>query len=114
MKNLLLILTLIISFSASSQYNNFGNINTSSLKFGCGNDLDLSFTGGMFVTAGIAVYYIPRMNYNSYSTSSSSFTPSQTQTLQNVAIGLLITGGIILIEESIRHGVHKARGYNKW
>lgn len=111
MKKLLLILTLIVSFAAKSQYNNF---NTNSLKFGCGNDLDLSFTGGILVTAGIAVYYIPRMNYNSYSTSSSSFTPSQTQTLQNVAIGLLITGGIILIEESIRHGVHKARGYNKW
>jgi hypothetical protein len=115
MKNLLLILTFIFSFSLNAQYR---NLNVNSLKFGCGNDLDLSYTGGLLVTAGVALYYVPKINYSNYYTYSptqtQSFTPTQTQTIQNIGISLLITGGIILIEESIRHGIHKSRGRHKW
>jgi hypothetical protein len=37
-------------------------------------------------------------------------TDKQYNNIQNIGIGLLIAGGMILIEESIRHSAHKKGG----
>ncbi len=104
MRKLLLIIAMLVSMECSGQSFPFGY--NSGIRLGCGNDLDLTFTGSMFIVAGGGMYFygLQRINYI-YQT-----TDKQYNNIQNIGIGLLIAGGVILIEESIRHSVHKKSG----
>jgi hypothetical protein len=104
MRKLLLIIAMLVSMECSGQSFPFGY--NSGLRLGCGNDLDLTFTGSMFIAVGSGafVYGYQRINYI-YQT-----TDKQYNNIQNIGIGLLIAGGVILLEESIRHSVHKKSG----
>ena len=103
MKKLLIITLLLVSFEGKSQNWPFGY--GSGLRFGCGNDLDLTFTGTTFVLGGVGVYYYGV--YNNPYMYNTQMSNSQSIQLQNIGITLAITGVIVLIEESIRHSSHK-------
>ena len=104
MRKLLLIIAMLVSIECSGQAFPFGY--NSGIRLGCGNDLDLTFTGSMFIVAGSGMYFygLRRIDYITVSTD------KQYNNIQNIGIGLLIAGGVILIEESIRHSVHKKGG----
>ena len=108
MKKIVLTIMLFLSLECSAQSFPFGY--GTGIKFGCGNDLDLTFTGSMFIVAGSGLYSYGyyRVDYlNNYS-------DKQYVTIQNIGISLIITGGVILIEESIRHGIHRNGNKKRW
>jgi len=96
--------TLMTTFSRA-QFSPFGYYG---LRFGCGNDLDLTFTGSVLMVGGAFTYmygnqFYPVMNNQQQ--------PTQLQmyNIQKVGVTLVITGVVVLVEESIRHGLHKRR-----
>lgn len=95
----------MISFVGKSQYGPLGY--GYGIRFGCGDDLDLTFTGSMLLVGGGLTY--------GYSTQVYPYIynqpPSQIQInkLQTIGMTLVITGAVILIEESIRHSLHRRR-----
>lgn len=103
MKKLLIVFLLLISFESKSQNFPFGY--GTGLRFGCGNDLDLTFTGTTFVVGGVATYYYGV--YNNPYLYNTQMSNNQSIQIQNIGITIAITGVIILIEESIRHSSHR-------
>lgn len=96
--------TLMSSFSRA-QFSPLGNYG---LRLGCGNDLDLTFTGSVLIVGGGLTYLYANQLYP---VMYNQLQPTQMQVLQLQQIGvkLVITGVAVLVEESIRHGLHKRR-----
>ena len=103
MKKFVLILFLLTSINCVGQRGPFGY--GYGIRFGCGNDLDLTFTGTTFVVGGVATYYYGV--YNNPYLYNTQMSNNQSIQIQNIGIAIAITGVIILIEESIRHSSHR-------
>lgn len=106
MKKLIIIVLLLIPFMGKTQYNPFYGYGYG-LRFGCGNDVDLTFTGSMLMVGGTATYFYGSQIYPY--TTNQQLTQDKITNLQTIGISLIITGAVILIEESIRHSSHRRR-----
>ena len=111
MKKLVLTLFLLTSLNCLGQRGPFGY--GYGIRFGCGNDLDLTFTGGMLLAGGGFTYLYGAQVYPFLTPGYSTY-PNQQQvyTVQTIGLSILCLGAGILIEESIRHSLHK-RGKTK-
>ena len=111
MKKLVLTLFLLTSLNCVGQRGPFGY--GYGIRFGCGNDLDLTFTGGMLLAGGGFTYLYGAQVYPYFTPGYSTY-PNQKQmnNIQTIGLVILSTGVGILIEESIRHSLHK-RGKTK-
>jgi hypothetical protein len=110
MRNLVRTLILVIGFSmisfvGKSQYGPLGY--GYGIRFGCGNDLDLTFTGSMLLIGGGLTYGYGTQVYPYMYTQPP--TQLQINKLQTIGVTLVITGAVVLIEESIRHSLHRRR-----
>jgi len=101
---MVLLFTLMTTFGRA-QFSPFGYYG---LRFGCGNDLDLTFTGSVLIIGGGITYLYANQLYPIMYNQQQ---PTQTQVfqLQQIGVKLVITGVVVLVEESIRHGLHKRR-----
>jgi len=97
--------TMISSFGRT-QFYPFGYYG---LRFGCGNDVDLTFTGSLLMVAGGVTYLYGNQLYPVMYNQSQPPTQAQIYNIQKIGVTLVITGAVVLIEESIRHGLHKRR-----
>jgi hypothetical protein len=97
--------TMISSFGRT-QYSPFGYYG---LRLGCGNDLDLTFTGTVLMVAGGVTYIYGSQLYPVMYNQTQPPTQLQIYNIQRIGVTLVITGVAVLIEESIRHGLHKRR-----
>lgn len=102
---ILVIILSMITFEGKSQYGPLGY--GYGIRFGCGDDLDLTFTGSMLIAGGGLTYVYSNQVYPYMYNQP----PSQIQInkLQTIGVTLVITGAVILIEESIRHSLHRRR-----
>lgn len=108
MKKLIIILSLfLLPFIGNTQYNPFYGYGYG-LRFGCGDDLDLSFTGSMLIVGGTVTYFYGSKIYP-YVNNNQQLSQSKINDLQDIGISLVITGVIVLIEESVRHSSHRRR-----
>lgn len=109
MKKIILLISLVLlPFIGKSQYGyspfyGYGY----GLRFGCGNDVDLTFTGTMLMVGGGVTYFYGTQIYPNVNNQQLSQT--KINNLQTIGVSLVITGAVVLIEESIRHGAHRRR-----
>lgn len=96
--------TLMTTFSRA-QFSPFGYYG---LRFGCGDDVDLTFTGSVLMIGGGVTYLYANQLYPVMYNQQQPTQP-QIYNLQKIGVTLVITGVAVLVEESIRHGLHKRR-----
>ena len=96
--------TLMSSFSRAQ----FSPLGYYGLRFGCGNDVDLTFTGSILMIGGGVTYLYANQLYPVMYNQQQPTQP-QIYNLQRIGVTLVITGVAVLVEESIRHGLHKRR-----
>ena len=105
MKKLIIIIGLMLTpLMGKTQYNPMYGYG---LRFGCGDDLDFTFTGNMLIVGGTVTYFYGNQIYP-YATKQ-QLSQNKINDLQTIGISLIVTGVVILIEESIRHSSHRRR-----
>ena len=108
MKKLILLLSLLVSMNLNSQISGF-RLN---YKLGCGNDVDLTLTGTTLLTLGSGLYFYGAYNYSAYPYQyqySMQVNFNHLNQYQTIGLSIAITGAVVLLEESIRHGIHKKK-----